>query len=81
MVAIERCNMRQTIKMGQGQPSVLYVDSLVKEAKMWLGAKSKTFSALCGEDFTHKEVIIAHAALMLLIVVCGVAAWLEGGVI
>ena len=48
---------------------------------MWFGAKSKTFSALCGEDFTHKEVIIAHAAFMLLIVVCGVAAWLEGGVL
>ena len=48
---------------------------------MWLGAKSKTFSALCGEDVTHKEVIIAHAAFMLLIVVCGVAAWLEGGVL
>ena len=46
---------------------------------MWLGAKSKTFSALCGEDFTHKEVLIAHAACMLLIVICGVAGWLEGG--
>ena len=74
--------MRQTIQMGQVQPSVLsVVESIVKNCKMWFGAKSKTFSALCGEDFTHKEVIIAHAALMLLIVVCGVAAWLEGGVL
>ena len=74
--------MRQTIQMGQVQPSVLsVVESIVKNCKMWAGAKSKTFSALCGEDVTHKEVIIAHAALMLLIVVCGVAAWLEGGVI
>lgn len=73
--------MRQTIQMGQVQPSVLSVEGIVKNCKMWLGAKSKTFSALCGEDITHKEVIIAHAALMLLIVVCGVAAWLEGGVL
>lgn len=74
--------MRQTIQMGQVQPSVLsVVESIVKNCKMWLGAQSKTFSALCGEDITHKEVIIAHAALMLLIVVCGVAAWLEGGVL
>ena len=77
----ERCNMRQTIQMGQVQPSVLSVEGIVKNCKMWLGAKSKTFSSLCGEDVTHKEVIIAHAALMLLIVVCGVAAWLEGGVL
>ena len=67
--------------MGQVQPSVLAVESIVKKGKMWLGAKSKTFSALCGGDVTHMEVIIAHAAFMLLIVVCGVAAWLEGGVI
>lgn len=74
--------MRQTIQMGQVQPSVLsVVESIVKNCKMWLGAQSKTFSALCGEDITHKEVIIAHAAFMLLIVVCGVAAWLEGGVL
>lgn len=74
--------MQQSIQMGQVQPSVLsVVESIVKNCKMWLGAQSKTFSALCGEDFTHKEVIIAHAALMLLIVVCGVAAWLEGGVL
>ena len=73
--------MRQTIQMGQVQPSVLSVESIVKNCKMWLGAQSKTFSALCGEDFTHKDVIIAHAACMLLIVVCGVAAWLEGGVL
>ena len=74
--------MQQTIQNGQVQPSVLsIVESIVKICKEWLNAKSKTFSALCGEDFTHKEVIIAHAAFMLLIVVCGVAAWLEGGVI
>ena len=72
--------MRQTIQMGQVQPSVLsVVESIVKNCKMWLGAKSKTFSSLCGEDFTHKEVLLAHAACMLLIVICGVAGWLEGG--
>ena len=72
--------MRQTIQIGEVQPSVLsVVESIVKNCKMWLNAKSKTFSALCGEDFTHKEVLIAHAACMLLIVICGVVGWLEGG--
>ena len=71
--------MRQTIQMGQVQPSVLSVESIVKNCKAWFNAKSDTFSALCGEDFTHKEVLLAHAACMLLIVICGVAGWLEGG--
>lgn len=72
--------MQQTIQIGQVQPSVLsIVESIVKNSKAWLGAKSKTFSALCGEEFTHKEVLLANAACVLLIVVCGVAEWLGGG--
>ena len=72
--------MQQTIKFGQVQPSVLSIfECIVKNCKVWLNAKSKTFSALCGEDFTHKEVLLAHAACVLLIVACGVAGWLEGG--
>jgi hypothetical protein len=72
--------MQQTIQIGQVQPSVLsIVGSIVKNCKAWLSAKSETFSALCGEDFTRKEVLIAHAACALLIVACGVADWLEGG--
>ena len=54
-------------------------ECIVKNCKVWLNAKSKTFSALCGEDFTHKEVLLAHAACVLLIVACGVAGRLEGG--
>ena len=72
--------MQQTIQLGQVQPSVLSnVERIVKNCKAWLNAKSETFSALCGEKFTHKEVLLAHAACVLLIVVCGVAEWLEGG--
>jgi len=55
------------------------VESIVKNCKEWLGARSKTFSVLCGEEFTHKEVLLAHAACVLLIVACGVAEWLGGG--
>ena len=41
---------------------------------MWLGAESKTFTALCGESFTRLEVIKAAAgtiALIAAIVVAG----------
>lgn len=72
--------MQRTIQIGQVQPSVLSkVESSVKNCKEWLNAKSETFSALCGEEFTRKEVLIAHAACVLLVVACGVAEWLEGG--
>ena len=72
--------MQQTIQIGQVQPSVLpQAEAAVKNCKAWLNAKSETFSALCGEKFTHKEVLLAHAACVLLIVACGVAEWLGGG--
>lgn len=72
--------MQQTIQLGQVQPSVSsQVAAAVENIKAWLSAKSETFSALCGEEFTHREVLIAHAACVLLVVACGVAEWLEGG--
>lgn len=45
----------------------------------WLMAKSETFSMLCGETFTHGEVIVAHLAVAGLFLACGLAEWLEGG--
>lgn len=45
----------------------------------WLNAKSETFSMLCGETFTHGEVIVAHLAVAGLFLVCGLAEWLEKG--
>lgn len=45
----------------------------------WLNAKSETFSMLCGETFTHGEVIVAHLAVAGLFLACGLAEWLEGG--
>ena len=45
----------------------------------WLNAKSETFSMLCGETFTHGEVLAAHAAVVVLLLACGLAEWLEGG--
>ena len=45
----------------------------------WWNAKSETFSQLCGEEFTHKEVALAHVGTVAFILLLGVAGWLEGG--
>lgn len=47
----------------------------------WLDGKSETFSALCGETFTRREVLLTAAACMGLVLILGVAGWLEGGVL
>lgn len=51
----------------------------VHAIKAWLSAKSDIISYLCREDFTHKEVIMSHLYVVLLIIVCFVAEWIEKG--
>ena len=51
----------------------------------WLSMESVSFTALCGEPVTHREVIITGAACTLFIpAVCAlvyVASWLAGGAV
>ena len=47
--------------------------------KAWLGKKNEWFSAVCGDDFTNKHVLLAQLYCIALIAACSVAQWLEGG--
>ena len=38
----------------------------------WWEAKSKTFSMLAGEEFTHGEVVIAHVVLVAVLALVGI---------
>jgi hypothetical protein len=61
MVAIEQCNMQQTIQLGQVQPSVLSkAGRTVKNWRAWWNAKSETMSEMIGEDCTHGEVVLTN---------------------
>lgn len=45
----------------------------------WLNSESETFSRLCGERFTHKEVVLTHLFFVVFLAARIVAEWLEGG--
>ena len=47
--------------------------------KAWLEAKSTLFSGICQEKVTHREVIVAHAYAVALLLIIGIAGTLEGG--
>lgn len=69
--------MQQTINVGQVQPSVLSrVESAVKNLKVWWNARSESFTALCatekGEVFTHGDVVKAHLALAVVLILIGI---------
>ena len=69
--------MQQTIQLGQVQPSVLSrVESAVENLKVWWNARSESFTALCatekGEVFTHGDVVKAHLALAVVLILIGI---------
>jgi len=41
----------------------------------WLNRKNETFSLLSGENFTNKEVVLAHVGVVVFIFMCSVAEW------
>lgn len=49
------------------------------EFAKWLNSESEIFTLLCGERFTHREVLLMHLYLIVMLAACGVAEWLEGG--
>ena len=72
----ERCNMQQTIQIGQVQPSILSnAEGIVKNLKAWWNARSETFTALCGTEgdvFTHGDVVKAHLYLVAVLILIGI---------
>lgn len=56
-----------------------WADAKRSRLTAWLRAESQTFTALCGERFTHGEVLLAHLFIIAMLAACGLAEWLEGG--
>lgn len=49
------------------------------EVAKWINSESEIFTLLCDERFTHREVLLMHLYLIVMLAACGVAEWLEGG--
>lgn len=69
--------MQKVIQLGQVRPVVLSnLETTAKNWKAsvasWLQGKSETFSSLCGEDFTRREVLLAHAVAVGLQAIAGI---------
>ena len=47
----------------------------MRRIEKWLAKKSEPFSTLCGENFTNKEVVLAHIGIVILIAACCLAEW------
>lgn len=77
--------MQQTIQLGQVQPSVLsQVKAVVKNwrAKFDQAIEQSEFCQMLGITpwhFTLQGVAVSLLLFLVLVVVCGVAEWLEGG--
>ena len=79
--------MQQTIQIGQAQPSVLQqLETFVKSMRQKFDQKVSD-SELCQVlgitpmHFSLQGLAVSAALFLTLLVVCGVAEWLEGGAV
>ena len=47
--------------------------NIISSFSTWLSKESKTFSIICGERFTHAEVIMTHIVGLVMLAVAVVA--------
>ena len=89
-MVIEQCDMQNAIQLGQVQPSVLSkVETAVKNLKKWLSAKKQLLwlkseqnelcRIMCVPVLFSPIAPLIWAAVIGLVVMCGLAEWLEGG--
>ncbi len=84
-LVIEQCDMQNAIQLGQVQPSVLsIVGRIVKNLKAKFDQKveESEFCQVLGitpMHFSLQGLAMTAALFLIILVVCGVAEWLEGG--
>jgi hypothetical protein len=74
--------MRQSITIRlarRSSPIKAWTSEKSIRLSQWLRADSPTFTALCGEKFTRKEVLFIHLYAVAIIAACVVVSWLKGG--
>ena len=49
----------------------------MKRIEIWLAKKNEPFSLLGGENFTNKEVLLAHVYVVALVAACCLAEWIN----
>ena len=93
MVAIEQCNMQQTLRLGQvAQPSVVAqvaaaVKSLKRKKQAWCARMAERtaqneFLCVIGIPLLFEPVAqLLWAVALGFVLLCGVAGWLEGGAV
>ena len=43
----------------------------------WLNKRNEMFSILGGENFTNKEIVLAHVYVVALVAACCLAEWIN----
>lgn len=44
----------------------------------WWKARNEAFSYMCKEDYSNGNVVLAHAAVIMIMLACGLAEWIGG---
>lgn len=52
----------------------------MKKIEKWLAKRNEPFSLLGGENFTNKEVVLAHVGIIMFIAACCLAEWINNSI-
>lgn len=48
----------------------------MRRIENWLAKKNEPFSLLGGENFTNKEIVLAHVYVVALVAACCISEWI-----
>ena len=48
----------------------------MRRIESWLAKKNEPFSLLGGENFTNKEIVLAHVYVVALVAACCISEWI-----
>lgn len=49
-----------------------------KTVERWWHGRNAAYSTMCHEEFTNGEVVLTHAAILVMLLACGLAEWMGG---
>ena len=69
---------KKIIQVNNNQLKITDMKKIASSLITWLSKESKTFSIICGERFTHAEVIMTHIVGLVMLAVAVAAGNLLG---
>ena len=49
-----------------------------KRIVKWWNGRNEAYTHMCKEEFSNGQVVLAHTAIIVILLACGLAEWIGG---